>query len=190
MALRRRLRRASSATVLPAVSMLGDVMWQMSENSSRWTWHGMYASRAERNKGKRPLFRLWSMFRWLRKQCMHKPATPITVYFDGSCPLCRAEVGVYQKADESGDIRWCDVSSETLPDGMTRDQAMARFHVRNEAGEMVSGAKAFIALWLSLTRWRWLGRIASLPPLPWLLEGAYRVFLPIRPLLQKIARRI
>jgi predicted DCC family thiol-disulfide oxidoreductase YuxK len=129
------------------------------------------------------------MYRWLRTIVMENTTTPMTVYFDGSCPLCRAEVGVYQKADGNGDIRWCDVSSETLPDGMTREQAMARFHVRNEAGEMVSGAKAFIALWLGLPRWRWLGRIASLPPLPWVLEGAYRVFLPIRPVLQKIARR-
>jgi predicted DCC family thiol-disulfide oxidoreductase YuxK len=121
---------------------------------------------------------------------MQETITPTTVYFDGSCPLCRAEISVYQKADESSAIRWCDVSSEALPDGFTRDQAMARFHVRNEAGEMMSGARAFIALWLSLPRWRWLGRIASVPPLPFILEGAYRVFLPLRPYLQKIARRM
>jgi predicted DCC family thiol-disulfide oxidoreductase YuxK len=121
---------------------------------------------------------------------MTKSFAPVTVYFDGSCPLCRAEIGVYQKADENSAIAWCDVSKEVLPAGFTRDQAMARFHVRNEAGEMVSGARAFIALWLSLPRWRWLGRIASVPPLPSILEGAYRVFLPLRPMLQKIARRI
>jgi predicted DCC family thiol-disulfide oxidoreductase YuxK len=129
------------------------------------------------------------MFWWLRITTMTKTSAPMTVYFDGSCPLCRAEVGVYQKADGNNEIRWCDVSSETLPDGMTRDQAMARFHVSNEQGEMLSGAKAFIALWLGLPRWRWLGRIASLPPLPLILEAAYRAFLPIRPVLQKIARR-
>jgi predicted DCC family thiol-disulfide oxidoreductase YuxK len=116
-------------------------------------------------------------------------STPVTVYYDGSCPLCRAEIGVYKNADGGNAVQWCDVSHETLPVGMTREQAMARFHVRNDQGQMVSGAKAFIALWLSLPRWRWLGRIASLPPLPWILEGAYRAFLPIRPLLQKIARR-
>jgi predicted DCC family thiol-disulfide oxidoreductase YuxK len=121
---------------------------------------------------------------------MSTPTTPMTVYFDGSCPLCRTEIGVYQKADDSNTIQWCDVSNEVLPIGLTRDQAMARFHVRNEAGQMVSGARAFIALWLTLPRWRWVGRIASVPPLPWLLEGAYRVFLPLRPVLQKIARNI
>jgi predicted DCC family thiol-disulfide oxidoreductase YuxK len=114
----------------------------------------------------------------------------MTVYFDGSCPLCRTEIGVYQKADDSDTIQWCDVSAEALPAGLTREHAMARFHVRDASGELVSGARAFIALWLTLPRWRWLGRIASLPPLPWLLEGAYRVFLPLRPLLQKIARGI
>lgn len=120
---------------------------------------------------------------------MSKSPKPVTVFFDGSCPLCRTEIGIYQKADGSNEVQWCDVSANALPDGMSREQAMARFHVRNDKGEMLSGAKAFIALWLSLPRWHWLGRIASLPPLPLILEGAYRAFLPIRPLLQKIARR-
>ena len=120
---------------------------------------------------------------------MSNSTSPVTVYFDGSCPLCRAEIGVYKKSDGSNEVQWCDVSANALPAGMTREQAMARFHVRNDKGEMVSGAKAFIALWLSLPRWRLLGRIASVPPLPWILEGAYRAFLPVRPLLQKIARR-
>jgi predicted DCC family thiol-disulfide oxidoreductase YuxK len=129
------------------------------------------------------------MSRSLRKTVMSKTRAPMTVYFDGSCPLCRAEVGIYQNADESGAIQWCDVSTEALPTGFTRDQAMARFHVRDEAGKMVSGAQAFITLWLGLPRWRWLGRVASIPPLPWVLEGAYRAFLPIRPWLQRVARR-
>ncbi len=62
---------------------------------------------------------------------------------------------------------------------------MARFHVRLGSGEVVSGAAAFIALWRATPRFRLLGRIASIPPLPWLLEGAYRGFLKLRPLWRK-----
>jgi predicted DCC family thiol-disulfide oxidoreductase YuxK len=120
---------------------------------------------------------------------MTQTENQVTVFYDGSCPLCRAEIGIYQKADQSDRIAWCDVSNDQLPSGMTREQATARFHVQSASGELVSGARAFIALWLSLPKWRWLGRIASVPALPWILEGAYRVFLPIRPALQRIARR-
>jgi predicted DCC family thiol-disulfide oxidoreductase YuxK len=113
----------------------------------------------------------------------------VTVYYDGSCPLCTREIALYQRSTGSNRVAWCDISQEPPPPELTRDQAMARFHVQNDKGQMVSGAKAFITLWLSLPRWRWLGRVASVPPLPWILEGVYRLFLPIRPMMQKMARQ-
>lgn len=117
------------------------------------------------------------------------PAGSVTVYYDGSCPLCTKEMSLYKKSNGSNEITWCDVSKEQPPQGLSREQAMSRFHVQTGSGEMASGARAFIALWLSLPRWRWFGKIASMPPLPWVLEGAYRLFLPIRPLLQWLARK-
>jgi predicted DCC family thiol-disulfide oxidoreductase YuxK len=115
-----------------------------------------------------------------------KQPQPVTVYYDGSCPLCTKEIGLYQRAEGGETVNWCDVSrSDAKLDGLSQNQAMARFHVRSADGVMQDGARAFILLWLSLPRWRWLGRIASLPPLPQLLEILYRGFLPIRPWLQK-----
>jgi predicted DCC family thiol-disulfide oxidoreductase YuxK len=117
-----------------------------------------------------------------------KPNLPITVYYDGSCPLCTKEIGLYQRAAGSDAVSWCDVSqSDAQMDGLSQSQAMARFHVKGADGVMQDGAKAFILLWLSLPRWRWLGRIASLPPFPHVLEMLYRGFLPIRPWFQKLA---
>ncbi|MCU0884459.1 MAG: DCC1-like thiol-disulfide oxidoreductase family protein [Beijerinckiaceae bacterium] len=69
-----------------------------------------------------------------------------------------------------------------LPEGVSREAALARFHVRLGSGEVVSGAAAFIALWRATPRFRLLGRVASVPPLPWLLERAYGLFLKVRPL--------
>jgi predicted DCC family thiol-disulfide oxidoreductase YuxK len=117
------------------------------------------------------------------------PPGALTVYFDGSCPLCAAEIGVYRK-DAGETVRFCDVSAPGgAPPDLEPEAAMARFHVRRADGRMENGARAFIALWLALPRWRWLGRIASAPPLPHLLEAAYRLFLPLRPMLQRLARR-
>jgi predicted DCC family thiol-disulfide oxidoreductase YuxK len=122
---------------------------------------------------------------------MTEAPAPVTVLYDGSCPLCRREIGVYRRGEGADAIGWCDVSrtDAALPEGLDRDGAMARFHVVDDDGAVKSGARAFIALWLALPRWRWLGRIASVPPLPALLELAYRGFLPIRPYMQRLARK-
>jgi predicted DCC family thiol-disulfide oxidoreductase YuxK len=115
---------------------------------------------------------------------------PVTVYFDGSCPLCRAEIGVYQRTNGAERVRFCDVSQPgTVPPDLTPETAMARFHVRGRDGVLQDGARGFILLWQSLARWRWLGRLAAVPPLPWLLERAYRGFLVIRPFVQRQVRR-
>ncbi len=54
----------------------------------------------------------------------------MTVYFDGSCPLCRAEIAHYRGADQGGALCFIDVSEKDtcLPNGLTREQAMERFH--------------------------------------------------------------
>jgi predicted DCC family thiol-disulfide oxidoreductase YuxK len=114
----------------------------------------------------------------------------LTVYYDGSCPLCRREIALYQRAAGSQSIDWQDVSRADAALGdLDPKAAMARFHVRDRNGALVDGARGFIQLWLTLPRWRWLGQIASLPPMPWLLERSYRAFLPLRPALQRWARR-
>lgn len=44
-----------------------------------------------------------------------------TVYFDGSCPLCRVEIGHYGRQDTENSLRFVDVSktTATLPDFLT-----------------------------------------------------------------------
>jgi len=111
-----------------------------------------------------------------------------TVFYDGSCPLCTREIAFYRNGAEAGDLCWIDVSRAgqgPLPGGLSREQAMKRFHV-SSGGEMVSGGRAFAVMWSALPRFRWLGKIALLPPVTLLLEAGYRLFLPLRPGLQKV----
>ncbi|MCV2353528.1 DUF393 domain-containing protein [Paucibacter sp. B2R-40] len=116
---------------------------------------------------------------------------PLTVLYDGACPLCRREIALYQGLQASQPLCFADVSDPALalPAGSTREQLMARFHVQASDGVLLSGAEAFLALWATLPGWRWLARLGRLPGLAWVMERAYRVFLHARPALQRVARR-
>jgi len=115
-----------------------------------------------------------------------------TVYFDGSCPLCQAEIGYYRREDRAGALCFVDVSQPgaATPDGMTCQRAMARFHVRACDGRVLSGAAAFVEIWRRLPNWRWAARVASLPGVLPVLELGYRAFLPVRPFLSRSIGRI
>ena len=115
---------------------------------------------------------------------------PLTLYFDGSCPLCRWEIGHYRRQDNACQLSFQDVSPEGANPGpdLTRHRAMARFHVRRPDGELLSGAAAFVAIWHVLPGWRWAARIGKFPGISLLLEAAYRAFLPLRPKLARLVR--
>jgi predicted DCC family thiol-disulfide oxidoreductase YuxK len=114
----------------------------------------------------------------------------LTVLYDGSCPLCRAEIGVYRGLAPDKPLCFADVSdpARELPTGLSREALLARFHVQHADGHVESGARAFLALWATLPGWRWLARLGCLPGVPVLMEGLYRVFLVFRPALQRLVR--
>jgi len=129
---------------------------------------------------------------------LNEPARP-TVFFDGSCPLCTAEIATYRKCRGADDIDWIDVaestadaggetSADTIAPGLSRADAMRRFHMRRADGAIVSGGAAFAELWASLPAFSRAGQLGRWRPVAVLLEGAYRLFLPVRPLLQKLVR--
>ncbi len=118
------------------------------------------------------------------------PTAPLlTVYYDGSCPLCQREIALYRRQRGADRLAWLDVSAGA-PTGadLSCEAALRRFHVRDAQGRLYSGAAAFARLWRSLPRWRVAGWLGALPPLSWVLELAYRAFLPLRPRLQRWVR--
>ena len=118
----------------------------------------------------------------------------IRVFYDGSCPLCRAEIGFLARQKGAEALAFEDVSvalgaDDAVARGLSCRQAMARMHVQLPDGTLLSGARAFLAMWGALPRFSWLARALSVPPLPSLLEMAYRGFLIVRPMLQRLARQ-
>lgn len=115
-----------------------------------------------------------------------------TVFFDGACPLCRAEIGYYRRKDQVGALSFVDISKAGAipPEGITQQRAMERFHVRARDGRVLSGAAAFVEIWTRLPKWRWAARAASLPGALIALELGYRIFLPIRPFISRLFGRV
>jgi predicted DCC family thiol-disulfide oxidoreductase YuxK len=121
---------------------------------------------------------------------------PLTVLYDGACPLCRREIGIYRGLKANTPVCFADVSDAAfpllpaLPPGTTREQLLARFHVRGRDGRLLSGAQAFLALWAALPGWRWLAWAGRVPGAAWAMERTYRLFLRGRPTLQRWAWRL
>ena len=116
----------------------------------------------------------------------------LTVFYDGSCPLCCREIAGYRRRVASVRTRWTDVSActpEALPEGLTRQEALARFHVQRADGALISGAGAFAELWAHTPGFRWLGFMARLPMIHGVLDRAYGTFLGWRPVLQQLLSR-
>lgn len=120
------------------------------------------------------------------------PRPALTVYYDGACPLCRSEIGLYQGCNGAERVAFVDVarmSGGAAIAGLDRAAALARFHVRRADGTLLSGAAGFAELWRTLPGWRWLGRLVALPGILQATELTYRGFLLIRPAIQRRWRR-
>jgi predicted DCC family thiol-disulfide oxidoreductase YuxK len=125
-----------------------------------------------------------------------KQLPPLTVLYDSACPLCRREISLYRGLRQDTPVCFADVSDaafalpSALPPGTTREQLLARFHVRGQDGQLLSGAQAFLALWSVLPGWRRLAAAGRLPGAAWAMERCYRLFLRWRPMLQRWAARL
>lgn len=113
----------------------------------------------------------------------------LTVFYDGECPICTREIGFYKECDGGSDIDWRDVTKiadDEVHPGLSRDDALARFHVLTQDGRLMSGGPAFAQMWRNLKKFRLVGAVFSFPPIAWLLDRVYDLLLLVRPRLQKL----
>ena len=103
----------------------------------------------------------------------------LTVLFDGGCPLCSREISHYRALQGLAPIQWLDVTDDDSALrhwGVKRQDAMAEFHVFDEAGRLHKGADGFVLLWASLPYYRWLARVCRRLHLLPLMRWAYARF--------------
>lgn len=114
--------------------------------------------------------------------------TDLTVYYDGTCPICGWEIDLYAGMRGGDRIHWLDITTAdaaALGPGLTREEAIGKFHVRDDAGRLVSGGPAFVEIWDRLPAMRWAARLGRTVAGRWVLERGYRVFLRILPTLRR-----
>ncbi len=111
-----------------------------------------------------------------------KPRAAV-VYYDGACPVCAREIALYQRARGGDRIAWLDVSPLDAPAcafDLDRATALARLHVRDEAGHLHVGGAAFLVLWRALPSWARWTRWMDHTPGRLMLSALYEVFLRVR----------
>ena len=117
----------------------------------------------------------------------------MNVLYDGSCPICSREIGYYKGKRGAEAINWVDISNKADGDvhpGISRDEAMARFHVVTPEGTVLSGGAAFAGLWRALRPFQPIGWLFQFKPLTWVLDRIYDILLKWRPGLQRSFSRL
>jgi predicted DCC family thiol-disulfide oxidoreductase YuxK len=107
----------------------------------------------------------------------------VTVWFDGSCPLCTREIALMRRLDRQGAIVFVDVAGGEATCPIDRASLLQRFHAREAGQPLVSGAAAFAAMWRAIPLLRPLGLIARNRWVLRRLDQLYLVFLRVRPAL-------
>jgi predicted DCC family thiol-disulfide oxidoreductase YuxK len=114
-------------------------------------------------------------------------SAPLTLFFDGLCPLCSREMAHYRRHTPAGAVHFLDITGPGF-DASAHGLDVKRVHQVMHAkvgGEMRTGVDAFIALWQAIPRYRWLAKAARWPGVHGLLKIGYRLFARVRPLLPR-----
>lgn len=120
-----------------------------------------------------------------------QPDFPLQVFYDGSCPVCAAEVGRYGRMDRDGRLLLVDISApdfDPAPFGISRTEFMFQMHAIDRSGRIFRGVEAFRAIWLAFPSSTLLGLCAAVISLPLvnpLARAGYRIFARLRGCLPK-----
>jgi predicted DCC family thiol-disulfide oxidoreductase YuxK len=88
----------------------------------------------------------------------------VKVFSNNSCNICRAEINLYKKQNIE-DIEWVDITNnknaelETKKDDKT---LLRRLHVK-DGNNIIDGAEAFLLVWKSIPKYKFLYNFFKTP---------------------------
>ena len=112
-----------------------------------------------------------------------QPQWPLTLYFDGDCPLCAREIQLLRRRADPQRLQLVDISlgdfnATTL--GYSKETLQNCLHACFADGQWVTGLDATLWSWRAAGLDRWAAPITWKPLRP-LLELGYRLFCRLRP---------
>ena len=112
----------------------------------------------------------------------------LTLFFDGSCPICVHEMNQLKRWDFDGKLRLIVATDQQAMEAFPHIDAtssMRLLHAETAEGELLLGLDANIAAWKSVRRKFWLG-ILRWPIIRTIADQAYLLFARNRYLISKI----
>ena len=88
----------------------------------------------------------------------------IKVLFNDKCSICSKEINHYKNLNVK-DINWLDINDlkvATKLSGKSHKELLRRLHVIR-GDRVYSGVRAFVIMWDSIPRYKWLSKIISFP---------------------------
>ncbi|MBS3797734.1 MULTISPECIES: DUF393 domain-containing protein [unclassified Pseudoalteromonas] len=102
----------------------------------------------------------------------------LTLFYDGNCPLCTAEIRKLKGYDQCGALALVDINSD---EDLSRypmidyHAANATLHAIDENGRVLLGLDANVAVWRAVGKYPWL-RVLRWPLIRIVADCCYRIF--------------
>jgi predicted DCC family thiol-disulfide oxidoreductase YuxK len=95
---------------------------------------------------------------------------PLTVFFDGACPICAREIALMKRLDRKRRLTFCDFSLQDYDEkvtGFAPSQLGRVIHAQWADGRVITGVRVFQAMWeaVGLGLLTKLSRVSLLEPL-------------------------
>jgi len=102
----------------------------------------------------------------------------LTLFYDGQCPLCLAEMRQLKAFNSHGHLEFVDVNSDDFSQvypHIDKIQASRILHGQLDSGELLLGLDVTYRAWSLVGKHRWLA-ILRWPILKWVADMFYRIF--------------
>ena len=106
---------------------------------------------------------------------MNTTLYPLTLYYDGACPLCMAEMrNLMLRNQREQNLRFVDIAEPgfEVPAGVTRDELASLLHAQAPDGSWLRGIDTFVAMYEAVGI-SWVARSLSAPVLRPLADRLY-----------------
>ena len=107
---------------------------------------------------------------------------PLRVYYDGACPICSREMGIYRNRDRFHRIEWVDIAKadfDAAAEGLDPARVHQMMHARTADGKVFTQVAAFVKIWEALPLSPFtavLRGLLKVPGMMWLAGIFYRLF--------------